>query len=503
PDWYDPLPIEAVIVSRHAHTVLGGRSVPTFRSQQFLAVGTKRSEGVEVSIVQDGAVVASEVLTSNGEYAKAVLEVPLSKGNGDEFEFSVYSQGQLVNRIRSRHIQEKRAAEIQKADAHIHSVFQGNQLPQFEFEKPGWIELLLGEYSMSTTYYNSDYELVSMADKPGRYGAVTELKGEGLQPVYRYTTLFRVDAEQPVDWSSLAITKFNLPDGLGIDPDVAKRQASTIGKMIKEELENDFVHKPFGATLLAALRESSDSYEEMHRRNEPWARNDAWWLKLKKKLGHFRHRYHVSLPEGYDDPANVEMRWPLILFLHGSGERGYDPNPLPTNGPVRSKTNLEVFPFIVISPQCEPGTWWKSSFVEDLLIEVEGLYRVDSDRIYLTGLSMGGYGSWFTAQAYPNRFAAVAPICGGGDPDDAGRLVNVPIWAFHGDEDRAVPIERSTQMIEAIRKKGGKYGVLTTYPGVGHDSWNITYQNPDLYKWFLANKRGHPIVMPVLEEIAP
>jgi len=118
---------------------------------------------------------------------------------------------------------------------------------------------------------------------------------------------------------------------------------------------------------------------------------------------------------------------------------------------------------------------------------------VDKDRVYLTGLSMGGFGVWALATEYPDRFAAIAPICGGGRrlldfPGRLARIVNLPVWSFHGDRDEEIPVEESTKLVEALRQHGGNVA-STVYPGVGHDAWTRTYANPELYDWFLAQAR--------------
>ena len=118
-------------------------------------------------------------------------------------------------------------------------------------------------------------------------------------------------------------------------------------------------------------------------------------------------------------------------------------------------------------------------------------YPIDPDRVYLTGLSMGGFGSWMLAMEHPGRFAAAVPICGGGDPRDVARIKDLPIWVFHGGKDPTVPLARSEAMVDALRKIGGRVK-LTVYPDAGHDSWTATYENEDLYAWLLQQRRGQP-----------
>ena len=200
--------------------------------------------------------------------------------------------------------------------------------------------------------------------------------------------------------------------------------------------------------------------------------------------------YLLYLPADYGEAQG--KKYPLILFLHGAGERGDEVNLVRKHGPpklVNTKTELPVKDFIVVSPQCAPNKWWDPREVITLLDEVSQKYSVDPDRVYLTGLSMGGFGTWETASRYPERFAAIAPICGGGDPRRVRTLRSMPTWVFHGDKDPTVPVQRSIEMVEAL-KQAGNEAKFTRYPEAGHDSWTETYNNPELYGWFLQHKRG-------------
>jgi predicted peptidase len=195
--------------------------------------------------------------------------------------------------------------------------------------------------------------------------------------------------------------------------------------------------------------------------------------------------YLLSLPPGY---AHSRKRWPLVLFLHGSGESGTDLEKVKTHGPPKLVESKGAFPFILVSPQC-PGRGWNVDVLNALIEQVVRKYRVDKERVYLTGLSMGGYGTWSLAAAHPEKFAAIAPICGGGSTNDAPKLAKLPIWVFHGAKDSTVPIKRSEEMVEALRTAGGT-PKFTVYPEAGHDSWTATYDNPELYQWLLQQKRS-------------
>ena len=203
----------------------------------------------------------------------------------------------------------------------------------------------------------------------------------------------------------------------------------------------------------------------------------------------FQMEYLLFLPESYAQSTNEEF--PLILFLHGAGERGSDLDSVKRHGiPKIVETNPD-FPFIAVSPQCPEDSWWTSELhtINGLIEEVVEKYQVDTSRIYLTGLSMGGFGTWSLASMYPERFAAIAPVCGGGEVRQILRsLVEMPIWTFHGQKDDVIPFSRSEEIVTALKKHGSSIK-FTIYPEAGHDSWTKTYDNPELYKWFLKHSR--------------
>ena len=206
-------------------------------------------------------------------------------------------------------------------------------------------------------------------------------------------------------------------------------------------------------------------------------------------------KYLLFTPQGYEQ--DKDKKWPLMVFLHGAGERGTNLAKVAVHGPAKIVTTRPDFPFVVISPQCPNGEVWQKEAVIALVDEALKKYRVDADRVYLTGLSMGGFGSWALAAAYPDRFAAVAPICGGGNVLDVllpakgkeAALKTLPIWAFHGAKDTTVKVEESERMVEAFKRAGNNDVKLTIYPEAQHDSWTETYNNEELYKWFLEHTR--------------
>jgi len=215
-----------------------------------------------------------------------------------------------------------------------------------------------------------------------------------------------------------------------------------------------------------------------------------------------RLSYLLCVPPDAGQPPDG---WPLLLFLHGAGERGDDLAQVRVHGPPKLLDSIpELARCVFVAPQCPADSWWRTETLLALLDEVRAQTRVDPTRIYVTGLSMGGYGTWNLLARRPDLFAAAVPICGGGD---IGRLIpdlgsgfdlaglleakDVPIHAFHGEADPVIPVEESRLLVRALREVGGRVE-LTTYPGVEHDSWTRTYARPELYAWIFAQRRARP-----------
>ncbi len=205
--------------------------------------------------------------------------------------------------------------------------------------------------------------------------------------------------------------------------------------------------------------------------------------------------YLLFLPKAYG--IDETKKWPVMLFLHGRGE-SFGPLSLVKKwGPPKLCERDEAFPYILISPQCPGKESWKqerqTKILNGLLTSVLDAARCDVDRVYLTGLSMGGYGSWTLAGANPERFAAVAPVCGGGDVKEAAKLKELPIWVFHGDQDKAVPFSKSVEMVKAIKEAGGTKIKFTSYEEFGHNCWSATYATPGFYQWLDRQVRSSPL----------
>jgi predicted peptidase len=219
------------------------------------------------------------------------------------------------------------------------------------------------------------------------------------------------------------------------------------------------------------------------------------------------YKYQVFVPDNWTD----KQKWPVILFLHGAGERGDD-------GLIQTEVGIGTairrdrsrVPAIVVMPQCRKDVWWASETMGAVamaaLAQAQKEFHGDPQRVYLTGLSMGGYGTWYLAGKYPGKFAAIAPICGGilmpdlarkQSPDDtkpyteaAGKIgKNTPTWIFHGGDDPVVPPSESQRMAAAMKTLGGEVK-YTEYPGVGHNSWEKAYAEPELFTWMLSKTTG-------------
>ncbi len=213
------------------------------------------------------------------------------------------------------------------------------------------------------------------------------------------------------------------------------------------------------------------------------------------KVKKLEARFLLYLPADYQTMEDAQ--WPLMMFLHGAGERGNDLNRVKVHGPPMLVEKGKMFPFIIVSPQCPKGQVWDAEVLLALLDHMCKKYRVDQTRQYLTGLSMGGYGTWSLGIAHCDRFAAISPICGGGNfikiynasGAKGAALRSLGVWAFHGAKDNVVKLSESEKMVAGLKKFGHPNPKLTVYPEARHNSWTKTYDYPALYEWFLKHAR--------------
>ena len=200
-------------------------------------------------------------------------------------------------------------------------------------------------------------------------------------------------------------------------------------------------------------------------------------------------RFWLYLPPTYFTDRSAAL--PLVVFMHGSGERGSDLQKVKVHGPPKWVDRGKDFPFILVSPQLDDDRSWQIHEQQALVDALRKRLRIDPRRITATGLSLGGMGAWNWACAYPDRLAAIAPVCGYGDPAKAAVMRSVPVWAFHGDADGVVAIEKDRAMVDALRAAGGQVE-LTVYPGLGHNAWDPAYENPELYAWLMRQTLQSP-----------
>lgn len=195
----------------------------------------------------------------------------------------------------------------------------------------------------------------------------------------------------------------------------------------------------------------------------------------------------LTLPSAYlRAPA---ARWPLLVFLHGSGERGTDLEAVKMHGPPKLAALGAEWPVVLVSPQLEAGGTWSPDDLHALVTLLKARLRIDPQRVLATGLSLGGHGVWNWAASYPNDLAAIAPVCGYGDASRACRALKVPVRAYHGDADAVVPLAAQQACVDALRACGGTVDFII-FPGVGHNAWDPAYNDPDLLPWLLRQRRA-------------
>jgi predicted esterase len=364
------------------------------------------------------------------------------------------------------------------------SIFDGVTFPKIEFLNKEIVEAAIGSYSLHTRFFDAGWNEVTAPQAPGRYGALVEFKSADGLTFTRGLTLFKTPqpytpAKDPYDVS----VKF--PAAFGLSPEAVAREQWNISNWVGGILQNQARNDSNGAVLVAGLHDLAADPNRWHGLTA-WTVDDFWWSELHKRLGENQdYKYAIKLPDGYDVD---KKEWPLILFLHGTGERGNDLSLLNNQGPLGYINAGHKLPFIVVEPQCPADEWWSSARLSNLIDQLATAYRVDADRIYVTGLSMGGYGSFDLAANYPEKVAALAPLSGGANPEIAGRLKKIPTWIFHGDSDSVVPTRYSVDVFHAMQKAGAPVK-LTIYPGVGHWGWDKTYADPAFYAWLLQQSK--------------
>ncbi len=366
-------------------------------------------------------------------------------------------------------------------------VFFGPQFPKPDFQNPALVTAGAGPYVLHIRYFNGAYEEVTEPGKPGRYGALVEARFANGATVTRRVTLFHttryIPAEDPF---RVQVTGF--PATLGLPADMLQRERWNVNEFPARILDDTYNPHRNNAVWIAALSDvaANPSLHGLH-----YLRIDAdWWLGLAEKLGTLRdYQRVVATPEDYGEKPDA--KWPLIIYLHGSGSRGDNVDEVRNEGPLAYMQEGHL-PFIVCVPLCPDDQRWQPRLLARLLDELERNYRIDPKRVYVAGCSMGGGGTFDFASEYPNRIAAIAPIAGWVNADAAERLQRTPTWIFHGAKDSAVPAFYSVDFAEAMKRLGAPVK-LSLFPDKGHGGWpgsrwgKVPFQEPDLYEWFLKH----------------
>ena len=459
--------------------------------EKIAVVGDASLVGRKVTVMSGRNVLSQSTMKPVSGRSVASLAVPLAKRSQGEEPATV-----VVERNGAMAITQTDA--FQNAQQIINGcplvfspfVFSGTAFPNGDFENASHIRSQIGNYTITRRFFNSDYEEVTSADKPGRYGAIVNVATTNKGPVVeRYVTLFR--QKDPVDWNKVQLHgTLEIQEGMQADFKVGTDEKTVIIDLAKKHLPDMLSKNQYGAVMMSGLSESTATNAQSVSWNDVLVRDDQWWYGLLKKLNKDTvYQYSAFIPKGYS--ADNEKSWPLLIAMHGTGDHEHTVHELLTGSAYTQmlKYTSDKYPMITVIPHCpEDQMHWSAVLVKELIDSVSRKYRVDPTRIYLTGYSMGGYGTYATAIEYPELFAAIAPVCGWSDPEDAARLKHVPVWAFHGDADPLVPWKMSRAMVETIKKAGGETK-WTLYPGFGHNAWDASFGDPALYEWFLRHSK--------------
>ncbi|WP_170885578.1 prolyl oligopeptidase family serine peptidase [Bacillus alkalicellulosilyticus] len=230
--------------------------------------------------------------------------------------------------------------------------------------------------------------------------------------------------------------------------------------------------------------EAEESNIESVEENQTTSESETDAVELVQQLEHDGHEYLLTFPKEY--APDSDDTWPLIVFLH---QRGTNINFLENIGMYKAIDQLG-YSFVTVSPQGDTNGWDNEDSAAQIINLVEEMiasHQIDASRVYLTGASFGGFGTWYMAAHHPELFAAYAPIAGGGDPSTGSKLVDRPIWVFHNDFDGSIRLEQSQEMVDAVKEAGGENVKFTIYEADGHDAWTETYNNPEFYDWLLSH----------------
>jgi poly(3-hydroxybutyrate) depolymerase len=465
-----------------------------WRGARVVVVAEPEAAGKVVSVLADGKEIARGALTGEGSRCLAGLRAPFPPIGSEWKNLSILVDGKAIDTVPMPDVASARTAVVTELQFIFRPFcFSGKTFPGGDLENPLEAENVIGTYTAKVTYYDAQFNPVTTADKPGRYGAMVEIIPARGPAFKRFCTLFRTAGNVQWNWGrGMELSGgIALSDAMGLDAAVVKEQQESLADFVRTQTMTAFRRTENGAVLLAWLHEIGPG-QVATERSGPATADERWKHELKRRTGNLTPLpYFVRMPAGAESGA--AKKWPTIIYLHGSGDRGWDVAELAFSPIVKYAQGRKDFPFIVIAPRCPAGGWWPNLVpeLEDFLDELVARYPIDTTRVYLTGLSMGGYGSWRLGADHPERFAALVPICGGGDPRDAERMKDLPTWDFHGGKDPTVAIEQSYEMVEALRKVHGRVR-FTVYAEAGHNCWDQAYNTDELYRWMLKQSLGKP-----------
>ncbi len=431
-----------------------------FKTGYANVVADPELAGQKIAVLEKEQILAQGILSLDGDRAVGTLLFPLPPIGQKYDSLDITLDGKVVRTLTLPDINGHRrdlfstGGGAPSYDEHPpvwtsvvckSEVFNDEKFPVCDFLEPDKMRELVGPYTVKTDYYDVEFKPVDKAVKPGRYGAVATFTSAAGDSFVAYRTLYRVPLNEVVK-----------PDVSVYFLAATSTETSAVDKFLAKKADRD------------------------------------WWHALRKKLGsEVKYEYYVRLPKGYnEDPGK---RWPVIFYLHGVGG-GKTMEGVQNNGIQIPAREWPVFPFIAVSLRSEQGWkqgWnWFQPAVKDVVDEVATKYRTDPTRYYLTGFSMGGWGTWDVALDQPDRFAAIAAIGRlGGDPAHAARVKDVPAWIINGTEDHSASSSDAINMVRALKDVGGEIK-WTEIPGADHvQSHVIAYQWPELYAWFLIHHR--------------
>ena len=396
---------------------------------------------------------------------------------------STESQALLKERPLAKALRQLQECELSRKDGKgpEFSLLEG-KFPEVGWKNPFRIEKLLGELPLEVRWYDANLTEVTVPQEPGRYTAVAEGSSPDGFHIRRsmvfYCRAGKIDQQSGIQHGSPEKKPGQNSGGkeweIGLEK-ISTGPGKSFLKLLGQDTQDVLEITSLTEKKPVSVQPSappSGKHAQSFVRTVSRSESCLYWLHL---------------PQGYGEKQQL---WPMILYLHHSSLQGHDLTMIRTEIPPESWNKGEDFPFVVVTPQC-PETYdaWPNELLTDLLDEIISRYDVDHQRVYLTGVSLGGRGTWSLACEHPERFAAIIPVCGSySHPEKAHNLKNVPVWAFHGAKDRVVPITAAKKMTEEIKKCGGD-ARLTVYPDAGHRISGTTYDNLAIYDWLLTHSK--------------